>query len=86
MSGPDHYRMAEEMMEFAHKGARPDSGHSDEAATRLVGLSLQRAQVHATLALAAATALAAQVNGTLPEKDRVAWFAVASESRKDGTS
>ena len=83
MTGPEHYRMAEKRMEFASKVARPGSGHTDEDATRLVGLSLQRAQVHATLALAAATALGREGAGRmLPSKDRDAWFAAAAECKK----
>jgi len=41
------------------------------------------AQVHATLALAAATALrTAGAEHTMPGADNRAWFTVASESRK----
>lgn len=79
-TGPEHYRMAEERMEDASKVARPDSGHTDENATRLVGLALQRAQVHATLALAAATALSRYTpEDTFPDADRRAWYIAASE-------
>ena len=56
-SGPDHYREAERKLELARKIAHPDSGHTDEEAVLLSGLALQRAQVHALLAIAAATGL-----------------------------
>ena len=56
MTGPEHYREAEAKLDAAHAIARPSSGHTDEDAVSLIGVALQRAQVHATLALAAATA------------------------------
>ena len=40
MTGPDHYREAEGKLEFAHRITKPDSGLSDEDATKLVGLAL----------------------------------------------
>ena len=57
MTGPEHYREAEDKLRKAYHIAQPGSGHSDEDAIRLVTIGLARAQVHATLALAAATAL-----------------------------
>ena len=39
---------------------------------------LQKAQIHATLALAAATALAAFPEGGLPQPDRKSWYDAAS--------
>lgn len=54
MTGPEHYRLAEAKLAAAREIASPASGHSDEDAIRLIGMALQRAQVHATLALAAA--------------------------------
>jgi hypothetical protein len=50
----EHYLEAEEKLRLARQIAQPESGHSDEEACVLVGLALQRAQVHATLALVAA--------------------------------
>ena len=79
-TGVEHYGEAEHLLEVAHHIARPDSGHSDEDATRLVGLALQRAQVHATLAAAAATALSHySPEPGLTDADRRAWYAAASE-------
>lgn len=54
MTGNEHFREAESLLEVAHRLASPGNGLSDEDATRLVGLALQRAQVFATLAVAAA--------------------------------
>lgn len=48
MTGPEHYREAEQLL-----GARRSGESAAEAASRLA-----EAQIHATLALAAATALA----------------------------
>ena len=98
-TGVEHYGEAEHLLEVAHHIARPDSGHSDEDATRLVGLALQRAQVHATLAAAAATALSHySPEPGLTDADRRAWYAAltsegpearkqrqrAAERRRDG--
>lgn len=58
MTGPDHYRAAEEHLVVARKAEIGSNGER---------YNLAAAQVHATLALAAATAL----NGTEP--DRAAW-------------
>ena len=55
MKGAEHYRLAEEKLDAAFRIAQPGSGHTDEDALTLIGIALQRAQVHATLALAAAT-------------------------------
>lgn len=71
MTGPEHYRQAEARLEFAYRISLPDSGHTDEEATLLVGLALQRAQVHATLALAAATAMGQCAE--MPVWDADAW-------------
>ena len=71
MTGPEHYRQAEEILEalaaLAAAGTLPEA-HST---------ALHRqAQVHATLALAAATALRGHEG--LPERDRKAWFEAAA--------
>jgi polyhydroxyalkanoate synthesis regulator phasin len=51
---PEQHRIeAEARLDAAYRIARPESGHSDEDAMRLIGIALQRGQVHATLALAA---------------------------------
>jgi hypothetical protein len=82
-TGPEHYREAEAKLGLAAKISRPDSGHSDEDATRLVGLALQRAQVHATLALAAATALnLPHPEGGFTVPDWEAWTDTASAYKR----
>ena len=68
MTGPEHYRAAEEMLE---KSGSPDS--SGEQGRHL----LAAAQVHATLALAAATALNDSESGQ-PFDDHQAWRTVAA--------
>jgi len=69
MTGPEHYKMAETLAKVA------DEGSVDWEST------LARAQVHATLALAAATALNDGVNtngeGGMPGADFRAWLAAA---------
>jgi hypothetical protein len=61
MTGPEHYREAEQLL-----GARRSGESAEDAASRLA-----EAQIHATLALAAATALTGNA-----EADR-AWRDVA---------
>jgi len=65
MTGPEHYREAEKLL--AHADVAIDEGYSDRA-----GLMHAEAQVHATLALAAATALN-DGNGGLPAADFATW-------------
>lgn len=77
MTGPDHWREAEAKLALALNIASPQSGFSDEQAATLVGITLQRAQVHATLALTAATVLAAFDHG-LSGKFRAAWHDVGA--------
>lgn len=81
MTGPEHYAMAERLLKgVTLHGAHPDGSpiiRIDEPQ------AIAAAQVHATLALAAATALGRQGDGrTLPSKDAVAWFDAAAECRK----
>lgn len=67
MTGPEHYREAEEML-ISARNARSDADPAD------VSLVLQHAQVHATLALAAATAFAAPIpyeGGSVEWRDAV---------------
>jgi hypothetical protein len=65
MTGPEHYRKAEELAAEAHKHLGQGEGQAAAAVWAAV------AQVHAALALAAATAI-----GTAGA-DRQAWAAVA---------
>jgi hypothetical protein len=68
MTGPEHYREAEKALDGA---AKAEFGSSSER------YQLARAQVHATLALAAATAIQpATYEGQRPEWSE--WAAVAS--------
>lgn len=69
MTGPEHYREAEHLLAVASKDIW-DAAH------------VQRAQVHATLALAAATAMSHWNDPSyppMPQADRLAWEKVASE-------
>jgi hypothetical protein len=76
MTGPEHYREAERLAEMGELDNYPG-----EAERYLRDIA--RAQVHATLALAAATALGREGEGrTQPSKDKAAWFDAAAECRK----
>jgi hypothetical protein len=67
MSGPEHYREAERLVNLAQ-----DSEVFQQSATAM-------AQVHATLSLAAATALGREgADGTMPGRDRAQWFDAAA--------
>lgn len=83
MNGPQHYREAERLIKSADffiygDGAAPVAGAAMAA----------QAQVHATLALAAATAMHATVDGTElgpGEGEFQAWYDAAGvKPRKDG--
>jgi hypothetical protein len=67
MTGPEHYRMAEQALDAIASG-----GMDGAMAAQLV----VRAQVNATVALAAATGLN-DADGGLPSSDLRAWRAVA---------
>jgi hypothetical protein len=62
MTGPEHYEEAELLLERSAAGSNPGS--------------VARAQVHATLALAAVTAISDPALG-LPAEVRDMWWAVA---------
>ena len=66
-TGPEHYREAERLLET--------TGEDDHWRA----YKLRAAQVHATLALAAATALGHLTEGGPLSADRQAWIATASE-------
>ena len=76
MTGPEHYREAELLSKLAS---------NFEGKPRAARVQMgQVAQVHAILALAAATALGHEGEGrTQPSKDRAAWFEAASECKKE---
>lgn len=73
MTGPEHYALAEVILEDTNREV--DAFPSDRFAQ-----AMAEAQVHATLALAAATALGREgADGTMPSRDRAQWFAAAAE-------
>ncbi|WP_086710277.1 hypothetical protein [Streptomyces antimycoticus] len=62
MTGPEHYREAERLLAVAAEDSNTTfEGHNLEA-----DRTIAEAQVHATLALAAATAMQAAVDGSEP--------------------
>jgi hypothetical protein len=78
MTGPEHYREAERLLEeFGREVEVPVEDRDFTIAVFAAGMA--RAQAHATLALAAATALGREgTEGLLPSKDRTAWFRAAA--------
>lgn len=72
MTGPEHYANAESDLDNAARAS--DRGRQDD-----VTYWLGCAQVHATLALAAATALGHLTEGGPLGPDRYAWICAASE-------
>lgn len=73
-SGPEHYREAERLLEY---------GPHDEQEPERVLRDFAEAQVHATLALAAATAMGAPA-GAQTNADRRTWLDAASAHVKPG--
>lgn len=71
MTGPEHYHEAERLIEWAFHDESPDPSQT-----------LATAQVHATLALAAATALPAGGSGT---ESRAAWVRAVHGMKQHGT-
>lgn len=81
MTGPEHYQEAERLLATAYEGTNTTyEGENAEAAR-----AITEAGVHATLALAAATALSdpsrSAPRATVPEWD--AWQKAAGEPGKD---
>lgn len=78
MIGPEHYREAEKLLHIAAQTAN----------TKLAADCQQGAQVHAMLALAAATALVTPEPGTYRPGEDQAWWEVAGvgspEAQSDG--
>ncbi|MEV7871468.1 hypothetical protein AB0P17_36455 [Streptomyces sp. NPDC088124] len=87
-TGPQHYREAERLAALAHHFTYGDVGDP------VTGAALAtEAQAHATLALAAATAQSASVDGDpdsgMPPADISAWHAAVGttpQTSKDGSS
>jgi hypothetical protein len=77
MTGPEHYREAERLLGLA----------TDPQSTNPF-LQAQAAQVHATLALAAATAVAAPVedepDSGMPPADATAWYQAVGVTQQKG--
>jgi hypothetical protein len=82
MTGPEHYREAERLI----KGLTTDTGavYVEDGNEQALAL----AQVHATLALAAATSMSAPLDGEpetgLPQRDAEAWYQAAGVKPKGG--
>lgn len=73
MTGPEHYREAERLIAIAEN---PYDFELTQAERHTIALG---AQVHATLSLAAATALSHWTpDGTMPQPDRMDWWRAAS--------
>lgn len=85
MTGPEHYREAESLLSMAHHWTYGDGGDPTVGA----GLAVE-AQAHATLALAAATAMSAPVDGAEPgmsTPEFAAWYGAAGvKPQKDGAA
>jgi hypothetical protein len=90
MTGPEHYREAEQLAEKAGAVMDADYGWmaslSSEERLQRRAAYLAEAQVHATLALAAATALAREIAGRTPIAEFEAWVAAAGELAEEPQS
>lgn len=75
MTGPEHYREAERLI------ARSNECYADDPA---VVLALEEAQVHATLALAAATALDAVKDYACNRAEVTQWNGIAAPDERTG--
>lgn len=93
-TGVDHYRKAEELLAGAIKHRFTPAGdwQQDAERHRIADALVAEAQVRATLAVAAATALNDAINdsgdGGLPREDWLAWKAAAGEPKggaRDGS-
>lgn len=76
MTGPGHYSEAERLLVHTDRSVVDQFGAGAECARQ----QLAAAQVHATLALAAATALVMGDNGATPVSTHLAWRKVAGET------
>ncbi|WP_330349237.1 hypothetical protein [Streptomyces sp. NBC_00582] len=81
MTGPEHYREAERLTEQSKTWANADMGRkahlSSEERIAYRMADLAEAQVHATLAQAAATAMSGTESGGMARVDFNAWDGVA---------
>jgi hypothetical protein len=74
MTGPEHYREAEALLMSADEADEDRDGDPGRP-LRLIA----EAQIHATLALAAASALLSGAGGVIPLAEYDAWAKVAGE-------
>ena len=72
MTGPEHYQLAERIIEASDQ---PGNGPARD-------VLLANAQVHATLALAAATAMASSCADGMYDRDWRAWSRVCGAPRQ----
>lgn len=87
MNGPEHYREAERLLQRGLEMSQSDMASSDATGLDIAperiaeaDLAIRGAQVHATLAVAAATAMQAAVDGSEPgmaDWEFRAWYAAA---------
>jgi hypothetical protein len=83
MTGPEHYRAAERLLSdasFTSIAGTPVTREGRPVEPKIHATLIDLAQVHATLALAAATAMGAAVDDDLAGltvEERDAWYAVA---------
>ncbi len=75
MTGPEHYQEAERLLATAYEDNLTTYEGENPAAARQIA----EAQVHAALALAAASALGNTHSGAMPAADYEAWRAAAGE-------
>ncbi|WP_433355490.1 hypothetical protein ACQP25_16880 [Microtetraspora malaysiensis] len=88
MTGPEHYKAAEDLLNNVHQlltDLMQDQGRNADLlneAKEILPIALSAAQAHATLAQAAATALLGAVATTdTPDRDLTEWVGVAGASR-----
>jgi hypothetical protein len=79
MTGPEHYREAERLLDMAHHWTYGDGGDATVG-----GALAAEAQVHATLALAAATALVDETPRSDAMSEYRAWQQAAGSDYTPG--
>jgi len=82
MNGPDHYREAERTLALARLATAQQANATEPS--EVVTMMLAAAQVHATLALAAATALNAPLHDNTSTPDELAWHEVSGVKPEGG--
>jgi hypothetical protein len=82
MTGPEHYRAAERLLSdasFTSITGTPVTREGRPVEPRIHATLIDLAQVHATLALAAATAMGSTRTGAMPAADYEDWRAAAGD-------